>query len=121
MSRSSRTRSLFFNLFLMGALALTGCDTVVDDGTPYGCNDACVEDYDCPGTLYCLDGACFGSDCYAENQCASEGSSCSIGGDCCKGNCNRGVCNSSCSSGADCANSGKCCNSYSDGRRCGPC
>jgi hypothetical protein len=37
------------------------------------------------------------------------------------GNCNGGVCRSSCSSGSDCASSGQCCNTYSDGKRCGQC
>ena len=121
MSLPSRVRRLLSNLCLVGALALTGCDATVDDGLPAGCNNSCLDDYDCPGALYCLEGACFGSDCYASNQCAGEGSSCSVGSDCCQGNCNGVVCRSSCSSGADCAGSGKCCNTYSDGRRCGQC
>jgi hypothetical protein len=121
MSLSSCARRLLANLWLMGALALTGCDTSADGDGPAGCNNSCVDDYDCPGALYCLDGACFSTECYSSNQCADEGSSCSVSGDCCMGNCNGGVCRSGCSSGADCVNSGQCCNSYSNGKRCGPC
>ncbi len=121
MSLPSRVRRLLSNLCLVGTLALTGCGTTLEGSGPDGCNNSCADDYDCPRALYCLDGACFGTACYASNQCAGEGGACSVGGDCCMGNCNGGVCRSSCSSGSDCASSGQCCNTYSDGKRCGQC
>jgi hypothetical protein len=116
-------RRLFSPLFLLAVLATTGCDTYLDgESKPEGCDQYCTDDYDCPGNQTCEGSACWGIECYSENHsCSAEGSSCQVASECCKGNCNKGVCSTSCSSGADCVSGAQCCNTYSDGKHCGPC